>query len=228
MTARDPLDLLAPDEAHLPPSMRTWARIIHLAPQGYGPTVLELRDHNDGQDPDPARKTRYQYLVGRGYVWRRMLPPAPLDQPMDESPWRGERGPAPWEAMTAFAARSPIIAWAREEDPEVRPAIGAPIAERAARNPDGTGSRLVPIYRMPPRDPHDIWADISSRAAPVPCPVPGCAQELVHYEAGYVPGYRVCMAPAPSGHGHLVDTLRHHFSLDHASEYHEIALIRQW
>ena len=33
---------------------------------------------------------------------------------------------------------------------------------------------------------------------------------LVWYEAGYVPGYRVCMAPIPGG-GFDADSLRHRF-----------------
>lgn len=38
--------------------------------------VLELRDPNSGQDPDPASKPRHQYLrTPDGTVWRRVLPP---------------------------------------------------------------------------------------------------------------------------------------------------------
>jgi hypothetical protein len=36
-----------------------------------------------------------------------------------------------------------------------------------------------------------VWHE---RGAWLPCPVPGCARALVWYEAGYVPGYRICTA----------------------------------
>jgi hypothetical protein len=74
-------------------------------------------------------------------------------------------------------------------------------------NPDGLGDRPHTVYDMPPRG-HDYWAAVTD----VPCPVHGCGQTVVHYEAGYVPGYRVCMAPAPGAPGMFqVDTLRHRF-----------------
>lgn len=67
-------------------------------------------------------------------------------------------------------------------------------------------------YDMPPSpDPHDPWAAITG----VPCPVEGCDQELVWWEAGYVPGYRACMAPCDGGHD--MRTLRHRFALGDTS-----------
>src|SRR3990167_6367997 len=80
----DLLDRIAPDESHLPPAARTWARIISL-PGGWD--ALELRDPNSGQDPDPASNPRHQYVVARERLWERRLPPAPLDQPADETLW---------------------------------------------------------------------------------------------------------------------------------------------
>lgn len=41
---------------------------------------------------------------------------------------------------------------------------------------------------MPVIDEHDQWQNITD----VPCPRPGCEGVVVWYEAGYVPGYRVC------------------------------------
>jgi hypothetical protein len=49
--------------------------------------------------------------------------------------------------------------------------------------------------------------------------VPGCSQTLVWYEAGYVPGYRVCMARLPgdgSEERYDMDTLTHRFELARA------------
>lgn len=46
------------------------------------------------------------------------------------------------------------------------------------------------------------------------CPVEGCGQTLVRYKAGYLPGYRVCMARI-DGDDYDPETLRHRFVLDH-------------
>lgn len=69
----------------------------------------------------------------------------------------------------------------------------------------GRGEREHELYVMVARPPADHWAAITD----VPCPVEGCKQTLVWYEAGYVPGYRVCMAPDVGGFD--MDTLRHRF-----------------
>jgi hypothetical protein len=74
-------------------------------------------------------------------------------------------------------------------------------------NLHGTGSRKHEVYDMP-LGPHiRLWPD--NRPVPqreywpavtdVPCPVEGCTQTVLWYEAGYVPGYRVCMAPLGDG-----------------------------
>jgi hypothetical protein len=102
----------------------------------------------------------------------------------------------------------------------------APEKIRVERNPHGTGYAEYDAYIMPERDPNNIWAAITSYdGAPVPCPVEGCDHEMVWYEAGYVPGYRVCMAPTDSG-AHLLDSIRHRFVLDHAREHPGMVLIR--
>ena len=76
-------------------------------------------------------------------------------------------------------------------------------------------------YHMPPPRPHivtnaageqrehpgDYWDAVTD----VPCPVEGCSHTVVWYEAGYVPGYRVCMA-ALDDRGHYdLRTRRHTF-----------------
>jgi hypothetical protein len=58
-------------------------------------------------------------------------------------------------------------------------------------------------YEMPARDPWDIWADVTG------APCPRCDQTLVWYEAGYAPGYRVCMATTAGGDAYDPATLRH-------------------
>jgi len=215
------LDRLSPGESHLPPSRRTWARIVDL--QTVPTTVLELRDPNDGQDPDPASKARHQYAVARGLLWRRRLPPAPLDEPCDETPWAdapviaGRRQPPAWEPIDC--PRSPIGEWARAQGaalvlPGVQPL-------RVERDIHGDGGGEYDAYRMPPAHPWDHWADITG----VPCPVPGCEQTLVWYEAGYVPGYRVCMAHAADDDGYDLETLRHHFCLDHQDDGGDVRVL---
>lgn len=88
------IDRICPDEAHLPPSTRTWARIVRI-PSCCDP-ILELRDPNSGVDADPATKPRHQYLVARERLWRRVLPPAPLDAVCDGDSWE-DRERYPWE-----------------------------------------------------------------------------------------------------------------------------------
>lgn len=95
----------------------------------------------------------------------------------------------------------------------------APVEMTVERNPDGEGVATYTAYRMPPAHPDDPWADITG----VPCPVAGCDQTLVWYEAGYVPGYRVCMARA--GTGYAARTLRHRFALDRDSAPGTMTLI---
>lgn len=212
---RTALDRLSPTEAHLPPSLRAWARVVDGARLGL---ALELRDPNDGVGFEPSTKSRHQYVVGRGYLWRRRLPPAPLDAIDDESPWL-DAGVPPWEMVCGLATHSPILAWAREHDPRVR-LPPQPLQVVATRMVIRERARTA--YRMPPAHPWDPWADLTG----VPCPVPGCRQTLVWYEAGYVPGYRVCMAPLTP---ETFDprTLAHRFSLGAGSGDDAILLLHR-
>lgn len=86
------------------------------------------------------------------------------------------------------------------------------------RNMDGQGDAPHEVYDMPPpqaitqtnahgqalKFPGDYWDAVTN----VPCPVAGCDQIVVWYEAGYVPGYRVCMQ-------HIEDNQFDHESLRH-------------
>ena len=76
-------------------------------------------------------------------------------------------------------------------------------------NLDGTGIQNCEVYDMPSLSPHDYWLSVTD----VPCPVPGCNQTIVWYEAGWVPGYRVCMARIESNGFDYFDsqTLNHRF-----------------
>lgn len=211
MTTIDILDRISPDEAHLSPSARTWARLIR-APS-VGDDVLELRDLNDGQGWDPAEKARHQYAIARGVLWARRLPPAPLDTPEDETAWIDDPGAGRWY-LVAPAASVPWE-WARSQG--VQP---YPIDVRVStveRDIHGDGGGTYTAYVMPPAHPVDRWADITSSPRDghvVLCPVAGCGQQLVWYEAGYVPGYRVCMRPR-SLQSYDPASLRHRFVLDH-------------
>lgn len=75
----------------------------------------------------------------------------------------------------------------------------------------GTGSAPCEVYEMPlAREVapgcHEYWPAVTD----VRCPIDGCGQTIVWYEAGYVPGYRVCMASAGEDtYDH--STLRHRF-----------------
>ena len=60
-------------------------------------------------------------------------------------------------------------------------------------------------YPMP-RQPGTWWNSVTD----VPCPVPGCGQTIVWWEAGYVPGYRVCMRRI-SDESYAIDSVRHRF-----------------
>lgn len=67
-------------------------------------------------------------------------------------------------------------------------------------------------YPVPPHD-KGFWASVTN----IPCPIPDCEQELVWYEAGYVPGYRVCMKPLkPGTFDHK--TLHHRFLAEGTAE----------
>ncbi len=68
----------------------------------------------------------------------------------------------------------------------------------------GTGEVECEVYELVPAEP-DPWAAVTT----IPCPVAGCGQTVVWYEAGYVPGYRVCMMPRGNVYDH--STLRHRF-----------------
>ena len=93
---------------------------------------------------------------------------------------------------------------------------------RQHRDIHGDGGREYEVYRMAP--PGSTWSAITG----VLCPVDGCGQALVWYEAGYVPGYRVCMTVIDAEDGEFDhQTLRHRFALDlHPDREGEWALIR--
>lgn len=85
-----------------------------------------------------------------------------------------------------------------------------PGMKRERYNLHGDGDVLCEVYDVSAGVPqHERgWHLVTG----VPCPVEGCGQTLVWYEAGYVPGYRVCMAPAnDNAYDHA--TLRHRFHL---------------
>jgi hypothetical protein len=195
------LDRISPDEIGLPPSARSWARIIRL-PGGW--ETLELRDPNSGQGSDPAAKPRHQYLVQRDRLWSRRLPPAPLDDEHDESRWRDEpqgivdpRTTSAWQLVAPGSG----LPW---EWSRLAPYATVPRSVRGQWDIHGDGRPMTLGYEMPAADPWDVWHDVTD----APCPHPGCDQTLVWYEAGYVSGYRVCMGRRADG-GYDRTTLRH-------------------
>ncbi len=71
-------------------------------------------------------------------------------------------------------------------------------------NLGGTGAEPCEVYPVESRD--EYWASVTG----IPCPVDGCKQTVVWYEAGYSPGYRFCMAHE-GGEGYDESTKRHCF-----------------
>lgn len=193
------LDRICPDEAHLPPSARTWARIIRT-PHHYD--VLELRDPNSGQNSDPAAKPRHQYVVARERLWSRRLPPAPLASPEDETPCADDTGSSAWQLVAPsatlrgmFATRNPTwLPWEWAMAQGVLPYAIEPVQVKGEWQLTGDPDEVQTVgYIMPPADPTNIWADVTSYADCPPVRCPACDQPLCWYEAGHVPGYRVCM-----------------------------------
>lgn len=73
----------------------------------------------------------------------------------------------------------------------------------------GTGAEPREVYPMAALYPHDYWGSVTD----VPCPVDGCNGTVVWYEAGYVPGFRVCMEQAKGKGDGVYDmgTIKHCF-----------------
>lgn len=55
-------------------------------------------------------------------------------------------------------------------------------------NLDGLGNRDMRVYVLPIQDINDYWSSVTD----VPCPIDSCDGIIRWYEAGYVPGYRIC------------------------------------
>ncbi len=71
----------------------------------------------------------------------------------------------------------------------------------------GSGPSEHEVYPVETKSKHDYWTSVTD----VPCPVPGCKQTVVWYEAGFVPGYRVCMADAGQPGSYDIGSICHHF-----------------
>ena len=196
MNNLDILDRICPDEAGLPPSERTWARMVRLLG---GFEALELRDPNDGQGADPATKTRHQYLIHDGHLWVRHLPPAPLDQARDEA----QRLYGPDASRWRLVEPGSGLPWDWAVAHGVRPYATHPQPVEGEWDLRGDGDCATVGYIMPPRDPWDMWAAVTG----APCPL--CGRDLVWYEAGYVSGYRVCADLVAAGDRYDLDSIRH-------------------
>lgn len=64
-------------------------------------------------------------------------------------------------------------------------------AEGPAIEPNGPNGADREVFLVPSRSSFDFWESVTD----VPCPVPGCDQPVVWFEAGFVPGYRACLNP---------------------------------
>ena len=78
-------------------------------------------------------------------------------------------------------------------------------------NLHGCGSEPCEVYDVEPAEyggGPDYWGAVTD----IPCPVDGCSGTVVWYEAGYVPGYRVCMPAIPGRPGCFdAEAIRHRF-----------------
>jgi hypothetical protein len=73
-------------------------------------------------------------------------------------------------------------------------------------NTDGTGYKDHEVYDLEIKSELDFWESVTG----VPCPVEGCTHTVLWFEAGFVPGYRVCMAQVEPGAFDL-GSIRHRF-----------------
>lgn len=73
-------------------------------------------------------------------------------------------------------------------------------------NLHGTGDKPCKVYDVKSRSPCDFWESVTD----IPCPVKGCTNTVLWYEAGYVPRYRVCMQPI-SANVFDHESIRHRF-----------------
>lgn len=167
-------------EPHTPPSAR-YNRLVH-----YGAAeVLELRDPNDGQDPDPLTKVRHQYVRTGDIFWHRALPPEVIGDR-----WMGESAPSGFE-RTEYPV-SGLLA-------ELLPLLpSAPVAV-LTRERFFTSNRCeyrVRGHYVAEEDATPIsviMGPITTTLWDVPLPpCPDCDGELVWFEAGFVPGTRLC------------------------------------
>lgn len=138
--------------------------------------VLEMRnpDRNpdEGQDPAPAAKSRYQYVRAGGHLWTRHLPPI-------GDAW-ADTGVPRWEMM---APRDPALRSVIDDYYDAAPPDISVLVVR--RQPDDIEDDIEAEIIAGPIT--DAWWDV-----PLP-PCPDCGGDLVWHEAGYVPGTRICM-----------------------------------
>lgn len=177
------LNAISPDESHLPPSRRTWARLVQLG----AAEVMELRDPNDGQGTDPQAKSRHQYVRAGGSLWRRRLPPETVG---DE--WIDAPGPVPWDPMERPPDGPLRDYYDQAQDLRVL------VVRRQAMQAAGETVYEVRGETVSADEVDDVevlagpvlgaWWEV-----PLTGLCPDCGGDLVWWEAGYVPGTRKCL-----------------------------------
>lgn len=147
--------------------------------------VLELRDPNDGQDPDPATKQRHQYVRSGGIVWRRVLPPESVG---DE--W-ADTGAPRWEPVEQLAG---ILREAAPHLPAARVAVLRRLRSQDASRRTRYEVRGEYVAADDVEDVRVVAGPVTADLAAVPLPpCPDCGGDVVWYEAGYVPWARRCV-----------------------------------
>jgi hypothetical protein len=167
--------------------------------------ILDIRGSKVLQiiDPDDTAKRRHQYLVVKDEqndryapVYKRILPNIDFGDM-----WVGEIQPPMWELLkmsdlAKFLLDSPVIEYINWCPPGnkigciggfMTDADGNPISYQAEQDYDGSGPKPVCIYPMLRVEKHDYWSAVTN----IEC---SCYSKgtIRWYEAGYVPGYRIC------------------------------------
>lgn len=146
-----------------------------------GRAILEYRDPNDGQSSDPDQKSRHQYTLVNGVLLSRHLPPVAVGDAWIDT------GVPSWEQIQVPTNWTLLMAWCASLEAD----FGIELEPHCDRMLYGCNPPdLVPQVTM-------AWSKkeivIHGTYWPQTIPCPHCHDWIVWAEAGYVPGYRICV-----------------------------------
>lgn len=134
----------------------TWTR-EWFEGKGLRRWALELRDPNSGAGADPRDKPRHQFMLDRGFLTRRVLPPAAVGKE-----WRDDPGEPWWEPVLVLTGA--LLEWWLRRTPPAAAALGPGWYAQHARLVAGHVAAYTPNRRevrwhrlggvelQPPRD----------------------------------------------------------------------------